>query len=247
MRTKFAAAQIDVMPNSTDNISKVERIAKDANKQNVDLVVFPEYFIVHPDQVNKGKKNYDRMLQKIQFFAVEYGLCIVGAHPEVQGEELYNTAFFISDNGDVVGKHRKMFLCFTEPEIFNSGKEVKAFNTKFGKTGLLVCFDSFGFPHSTENMKKLKQQGTELLLVPIFSLKTDPLSLEWIRSPLITHSLWNNFSLIATSNIGDAGVVKGKRYRALGHSLIVCPKKGLIREGSEDKEEFLIADLSDTF
>ena len=53
----------------------------------------------------------------------------------------------------------------------------------------------------------------------------------------------NNFNLVAVSNVGDAGELEGRRYEALGHSLIICPKKGMLKEGSEDKEELLIADL----
>ena len=244
MKGRFAAAQIEVTQNPKDNISKVERIVKEASKQNVDLIVFPEYFVIHPHLLTEGKKISEKfeLIREVQMIAKEYGMFIVGSHPEPEGKDLYNTAFLISDDGEVIGKHRKMFLCFNEPDFFKPGKEMKSFNTKFGKIGLLVCFDSFG-PQSSDIMKKLKQQEIKSLLVPIFSLKADPLSIEWIRSPLVSHSLWNNFNLIATSNVGNAGVLEGRRYKALGHSLIVCPKKGLLKEGSEDKEELLIADL----
>ena len=244
MKGRFAAAQIEVMQNPKDNISKVERIVKEASKQDVDLIVFPEYFVVHPDLLPERKRLLEKfeLIREVQRVAKEYGIFIVGSHPELEGKDLYNTAFMISDDGEFIGKHRKMFLAFNEPEIFRPGKEVKAFNTKFGKIGLLVCFDSWG-PHSSDIMKKLKHQETEGVLVTIFSLKNDPFSLQWIRCPLISHSLWNNFNLVATSNVGDAGVLEGRCYKALGHSLIVCPKKGLLKEGSEDKEELLIADL----
>jgi len=245
MKGRFVAAQIEVMPKPKDNIDKVERIVKEANKQNVDLIVFPEYFIAHPDMLTeeKGLSEKSKLIREIQMIAKEYCVHIVGSHPEQEGNDFYNTAFLISDSGEVAGKHRKIFLSFNEPEVFRPGKEVNVFDTKFGKISLLVCFDSWG-PHSVKIMRKLKQLGTECVLVPIYSLKADPLSTHWIRCPLISHSLWNNFSLIATSNVGDAGVLKGRHYRALGHSLIICPKKGLLKEGSEDKEELLIADLA---
>jgi len=34
----------------------------------------------------------------------------------------YNTAFLISDDRETIGKHRKMFLSFNEPEISRPGK-----------------------------------------------------------------------------------------------------------------------------
>jgi len=77
----------------------------------------------------------------------------------------YNSAFFM-DAGEVRHVHRKMYLpthgMFEELKFLGRGKELSVFDTRFGRTGIVICRDLF-HPLEVSTMAGL---GVELLLVP---------------------------------------------------------------------------------
>lgn len=77
----------------------------------------------------------------------------------------YNSAFFM-DAGDVLHVHRKMYLpthgMFEELKFFGRGRELSVFDTRFGRTGIVICRDLF-HPLEVSTMAAL---GVELLLAP---------------------------------------------------------------------------------
>jgi predicted amidohydrolase len=77
----------------------------------------------------------------------------------------YNSAFFM-DAGEVRHVHRKMYLpthgMFEELKFLGRGKELSVFDTRFGRTGIVICRDLF-HPLEVSTMAAL---GVELLLAP---------------------------------------------------------------------------------
>jgi predicted amidohydrolase len=84
-----------------------------------------------------------------------------------QGEDgiPYNSAFFM-DAGEVRHVHRKMYLpthgMFEELRFLGRGRELSVFDTRFGRTGIVICRDLF-HPLEVSTMAAL---GVELLLAP---------------------------------------------------------------------------------
>jgi predicted amidohydrolase len=77
----------------------------------------------------------------------------------------YNSAFFM-DAGEVRHVHRKMYLptygMFEELKFFGRGGELSVFDTRFGRTGIVICRDLF-HPLEVSTMAAL---GVGLLLAP---------------------------------------------------------------------------------
>jgi predicted amidohydrolase len=63
---------------------------------------------------------------------------------ESPDHRFYNSALYVED-GRIVHRHRKVYLptygMFDELRYFASGDSVSAFNTKFGRMGILICED----------------------------------------------------------------------------------------------------------
>jgi predicted amidohydrolase len=78
---------------------------------------------------------------------------------------VYNTAILLGPDGELLGKYRK--VCLPHSEVENGiapGKDYPVFDTKFGKVGLMVCYDGF-FP---EVARELTNRGAEVIAWPVY-------------------------------------------------------------------------------
>ncbi|WOO82226.1 putative nitrilase [Vanrija pseudolonga] len=83
---------------------------------------------------------------------------------------LSNTAFFIDENGNVVGEYVKQNLWHPERLYLTpGGKQNKAFDTKWGKAGMLICWD-VSHPLAAQ---KLVDQGVSIVFAPTYWTATD--------------------------------------------------------------------------
>jgi predicted amidohydrolase len=92
---------------------------------------------------------------------------------------LYNVAYFISNDGQILGSYRKKNIWHPErPYLTSSGAEPhQVFNTPIGRVGMLICWD-LGFP---EAFRELIAQGAEVIIIPSycknFRFSKQPLSI----------------------------------------------------------------------
>lgn len=97
--------------------------------------------------------------------AREHQLHIVVSLYEKDKHLVYNTAVLIGPEGELLGKYRKVCLPHGEVESgIAPGNEYPVFNTKFGKVGLMVCYDGF-FP---EVARELSNRGAEIIAWPVW-------------------------------------------------------------------------------
>ena len=78
---------------------------------------------------------------------------------------IYNVAVLIGPDGKVVGKYRK--VCLPRGEIeggISPGNTYPVFQTRFGKVGMMVCYDGF-FP---EVARRLSNNGAEVIAWPVW-------------------------------------------------------------------------------
>ncbi len=84
---------------------------------------------------------------------------------ERDGAVVYNVAVLIGPDGKVAGKYRK--VCLPRGEADNGvtpGSEYPVFETRFGKLGMMVCYDGF-FP---EVARELTKGGAEVIAWPVW-------------------------------------------------------------------------------
>jgi predicted amidohydrolase len=137
-----------------------------AAAEKADLVVLPEV-------VTYGAgSTYASVAEPIPGPSTEYfgtlakkhNLYLVPGLVERDGPLLYNVAVLIGPDGKIAGKYRK--VCLPRGEIEGGvmpGHEYPVFQTRFGKVGMMVCYDGF-FP---EVARELSNRGAEVIAWPV--------------------------------------------------------------------------------
>lgn len=145
-----------------------EPMIAEAGRQNVDLLVLGEVLT----SAFSGKKVYE-MAEPIPGPSTEYfgalakkhDLYIVAGLVERDGKLIYNTSALIGPDGKLVGKYRKVTLPRGEVEAgIQPGNEYPVFDTRFGKVGMMICYDGF-FP---EVARRLTLNGAEVIAWPVW-------------------------------------------------------------------------------
>jgi predicted amidohydrolase len=139
---------------------------EEAGRQKADLVVLPEILTWNrPD-------SYADVAELIpgpssEYFgalAKKHNLYIVAGLLERSGQLVFNIALLIGPDGMVAGKYRKVCLTGSEVEEgITPGHDYPVFDTRFGKVGMMVCYDGF-FP---EVARELSNRGAEVIAWPV--------------------------------------------------------------------------------
>lgn len=93
------------------------------------------------------------------------GFYIVAGLIERDRHQLFNVAVLIGPEGKVVGKYRK--VCLPDGEYdkgMSPGTEYPVFDTRWGKLGMMICYDGF-FP---EVARELSNRGAEIIAWPVW-------------------------------------------------------------------------------
>ncbi|MBL8829832.1 MAG: carbon-nitrogen hydrolase family protein, partial [Planctomycetaceae bacterium] len=151
-----------------DNCRMFAPLIADAVKQRADLVVLGETITY----VGLGK-TYAELAEPIpgpstEYFgslAKQHNLYIVVGLLERAEHLVYNVAVLVAPDGSVAGKYRK--ICLPRSEVDGGcapGHEYPVFETRFGKLGMMVCYDGF-FP---EVARELSNRGAEVIAWPVW-------------------------------------------------------------------------------
>jgi predicted amidohydrolase len=194
-----------------DNCKMYEPFIAEAAKQKADLVVLGETITY----VGLGKRfedvaepvpNYDWEPRSIAYFgelAKKHKLYIVAGLVERANGLLYNVAVLIGPDGNVVGKYRK--VCLPRSEVdggITAGKDYPVFETRFGRVGMMVCYDGF-FP---EVARELTNRGAEVIAWPV-----------WGCNPLLAAArACENHTYLVSSTYTDVSA-KWTRTAIYGH------------------------------
>ncbi len=150
------------------NCRAFEPLIQDAANQKADLIVLPETLTYY----GTGLK-YHECAETIpgpstDYFgtlAKKHNLYIVAGLLEREAHLVYNVAVLIGPDGKVAGKYRK--ICLPRSEVAGGiapGNEYPVFDTRFGKLGMMVCYDGF-FP---EVARQLSNRGAEVIAWPVW-------------------------------------------------------------------------------
>lgn len=163
-------ALVTIRPKIADTKSNLEKIEKYIKKTKADMYVFGEMSITgYPlkDELSDYAETKDgNLIKKIKKLAKENKAYIVAGLPtrdeKVQGL-IYNSAILVHPNGKV-DIYNKWFLPtfgpFEEKIFFDEGENLTLSDTKFGKIGLIVCYDIF-FP---ELCKAYSLMGCDIII-----------------------------------------------------------------------------------
>jgi predicted amidohydrolase/CubicO group peptidase (beta-lactamase class C family) len=150
------------------NVEAFADLVRRAAREKADIVCLPEGITV----VGTGKTYADvaepvpgPSTERLAEVARECGLYIAAGIYERDGTAVYNTALLLAPEGKLLGKYRK--VCLPREEIEGGimpGSDLPVFDTRFGRVGMMVCWDVF-FP---EPARALAAKGAEVILLPIW-------------------------------------------------------------------------------
>ncbi len=141
---------------------------EEAARQKADLVVLGETLTFPATGRSYAELAEPMPGPSTEFFgaqAKKHGFYIVAGLLERDGALVYNVAVLIGPDGAIAGKYRK--TCLPRGEIekgVTPGSEYPVFSTKFGKIGMMVCYDGF-FP---EVARRLAMNGAEVIAWPVW-------------------------------------------------------------------------------
>lgn len=142
-------------------------IAK-AAEQKADLVVLPEtltYYRSGRSLVECAEPIPGPSTDYFARLAKQHNLYIVAGLVERDGHLVYNVAVLLGPEGQIVGKYRKVCLPRSEWAAgLQPGEDYPVFPTRFGRVGMMVCYDGF-YP---EVARELSRRGAEVIAFPVW-------------------------------------------------------------------------------
>ena len=165
-------------------IDRVADLTAAAAAQGAELVVFPEAFIpgtpfwIDTQPIWDGDADWFRLLaenavavpgpatERLGAIAHENGVWIaIGVQErEPTGGTIYNTLLYVSPEGAVVEKHRKLVPTGSERTVWGQGdgSTLRVVSTPFGRIGGLICWENY-MPLARFH---LYAQGVDLWVAP---------------------------------------------------------------------------------
>ena len=150
MKLNLALAQINTKLGDVDaNLAKHLDYIKHAKSEKTDLLVFPElsltgYVLQDLVATVAHKPTEDDSIFKYLFKASHDLDLVVGFVDEDSRHRFYIASAYLS-GGKLVHVHHKVYLptygLFDEGRFFAWGDAVRAFDTRFGRVGILICED----------------------------------------------------------------------------------------------------------
>ena len=173
---KVRLATIHYQPqgkSAAENNREFVPLIAEAAKQQADLVVLGE--TVPSAGLKKKPQEVAETIPgpTTEYFcglAKQHNLHIVLSLYERDQHLIYNSAVLCGPDGKLTGKYHKVCLPHSEVESgIAPGSDYPVFETRFGKVGMMVCYDGF-FP---EVARELSNRGAEVIAWPVWGC--DPL------------------------------------------------------------------------
>ncbi|MBI2417448.1 MAG: carbon-nitrogen hydrolase [Ignavibacteriales bacterium] len=256
----IAVIQLELSPDTSDNERKALDWVTKAAKQGANVICLPElyrsqYFCQKEDTKLFGLAETfpGPSTELFAKAAEELHAVIIVPFFEKRGSGMYhNSAAIIDADGKTAGLYRKMHIpddpAYYEKYYFTPGDAgFKAFETKYGKIGTLICWDQW-FP---EGARLMALQGAPVLFYPT-AIGWHPAEIErygarqqdaWMTVQR-GHAIANGMYVAAANRIGfEQPVAEQAGIQFWGSSFICDPQGLILAKASDDKEEILLAEV----
>jgi predicted amidohydrolase len=243
MFLKIAVVQFEIDQfNPPKNLAKAEQFIAEASTEN-DLIVFPEDFILGPLSGKSEYADYDGQYIKIfQKLATKYHIDIVpGSIIEGDSISLFNTTYYIDRSGEIQGRYRKVNLWLPERSYITPGSNVSVFDTRFGRVGLIICWDLM-FP---EVFRAMVKEKVEIVICPSYWCYEDAgkglvhdldSEVKLVNALCIARAFENEIVLVYVNAAGRL-TADENIDTLIGQSQVTVPFKGVLKSLCHNKEE----------
>jgi N-carbamoylputrescine amidase len=249
-----AAIQMNCTDNVDENISKAEKMVREAASQGAKIILLQELFET-PYFCQKEKTEYfsyanetetNKAVNHFKLVAEELGVVLPISFFEKRNNARYNSVAVI-DSGKVLGVYRKSHIPdgpgYEEKFYFNPGDTgFKVWDTSFGKIGVGICWDQW-FPEAARCMVL---SGAEILFYPT-AIGSEPEdnsidSKDHWQVCMCGHAAANMVPVIASNRIGTEAIEESK-ITFYGSSFITGPQGQIIKSADRTEEALLVAEF----
>jgi predicted amidohydrolase len=176
------ARRIDARCAKSDANCAIEALVRRAAQKGASLVVAPEYGLAQrfaepsPKLGDTPRRAPGApLLSRFASLSRELGIYLVIQLNTKQGDKLHSTQVALDPDGRVVGVHYKFELYGAERFSHAAGDDVMAFDTPFGRVGMLICADLYGDPRLHDKLS----HELDVHIVALSSMWTVPRATRW--------------------------------------------------------------------
>lgn len=208
------------------NLKKAEELVKQAADAGAQICVLPECMDLGwgtPKATEMAEPIPGKISDALCRIAKENRVYLVSGLTEKADDKVYNTALLISDEGEILSKHRKINVLTGVEDVYAIGDRLSVTETGLGKIGIDICADnavqSLSIGHT------LARMGAEIILSPCaWAVLPDrdpvkePYGNEW-HVPYSHLSEIYRIPIIGVSNVGKISDGTWKGWKAIGNSI----------------------------
>ena len=244
---RIGLAQMSMESDIEANFQKSLAFMRDAAKQGVDIICFPEVqlspFFAQYEKMDVSRyviEENSRYISEMKFLCKEKGIYACPNFYIEENGKRYDMSLLIDDKGCIIGRQKMVHIaqceCFYEQDYYTQSEEgFQVFDTKFGKIGIVVCFDR----HYPESIRTEALRGAELVIIPTANTIAEPSELfQW---EVRVQAFQNSVNIAMCNRVGreDKMIFSGES--------VVCNYDGDIISAAGSDEILLISevDLSD--
>ena len=231
---KAALAQlISVKGDPQANMKRISEAIKEAASNGADIICFSELFYSGYDVSREVLEQLaidvnGPEIAEICTMAKNSGIHVLICYPErdCDTENIYISSLLIDDMGQKLANHRKTYRWGDEKLKVSAGSGYEVCDTKFGKVGLLICYE-IEFP---EPARILALKGAEIILVSsAFTY------VENMPTYLSALAVQNQCYIISTNDVRDEAPFRG--------SSCVIDEYGRVIDSLGTEEKILYCDI----
>ena len=254
MKVKVAATQMSCSWELDQNISKAKNIIVQAAKKGANIILLQELFqspyfcIEYDEKIFHLAQTFEnnKVLKEMSELCKELNVVLPISYFERSNNAYFNSVAVIDSDGTILGNYRKSHIPdapgYLEKYYFNPGNTgFKVWDTNFGKIGIGICWDQW-FPEAARIMAL---KGADILFYPTAignELTSDYDSSDAWQRAMQGHAVSNIVPVVASNRIG-VEEVQNQSNGFYGRSFISDHTGKILKEGSRDKEEILIAEV----
>jgi len=254
MKVKVAATQMSCSWELDQNILKAKNIIVQAAKKGANIILLQELFqspyfcIEYDEKIFHLAQTFEnnKVLKEMSELCKELNVVLPISYFERSNNAYFNSVAVIDSDGTILGNYRKSHIPdapgYLEKYYFNPGNTgFKVWDTNFGKIGIGICWDQW-FPEAARIMAL---KGAEILFYPTAignELRIDYDSSDAWQRAMQGHAASNIVPVVASNRIGIEEV-QNQSNGFYGRSFISDHTGKILKEGSRDKEEILIAEV----
>ena len=250
-----AATQMACSWNVDENISRAEKLVRDAAALGAQIILIQElfaapYFCIDqsPDHfVLAQEVDNSELIRHFQALAKELAVVLPLSFFERAGTAFYNSLVVIDADGSVLDLYRKTHIPngpgYQEKQFFTPGDTgFKVWQTRYAKIGVAICWDQW-FP---ETARSLALMGAELMFFPT-AIGTEPQDASIDSQPHWTrtqqgHAAANLVPVIASNRIGTehSKFIDGLETTFYGSSFITDELGEVVQQADKTTEGVIV-------